>query len=89
VNSTRALRERFPRPSKAPSRGESARSIVVLYSVRLLRPRASPREMDHSPCASIPAEITHRMAHEPTDPAIAVWERVDVVEAVMGGIVSR
>jgi hypothetical protein len=41
-------------PSKSPCRGMSAKSIMRLYSPRLSRPRARPREIDHVPCAPMP-----------------------------------
>jgi hypothetical protein len=42
-----------------------------------------PRETAHRPWAPTPAPLDHGMAHQAADAAIPVWERVDVVEAVM------
>ena len=50
-----AVSNKLPRPSRSPRRGLPARSIIRLYSPRSFRPRASPRDTDHSPWPPIPA----------------------------------
>ena len=56
TNSSSALCERFPRPSRSPRLGESASSIIQLVLAATLQDRARVRrEMDQSPCAPMPA----------------------------------
>lgn len=85
LNVFNAVSDNLPRPSRSPRRGLSAKSIIRLYSPQSVSPRGSPREKDQSPLAFNPSCKGYNMRHHPAETTVAIWERVGVVQPVMGG----